>query len=57
MKVVGTMAIILVCMVTWEIVLTNMCGGSSVDIGECVMGTVWDLILQLIGHLGVVVTD
>ena len=32
MKVVGTMANILVHMVTCEIVLINMCSGGSVDI-------------------------
>ena len=32
MKVVGTIANVLVGMVTCEIVLTNMCGGGSVDI-------------------------
>ena len=32
MRVMGTMANVLVGMVTWEIVLTNMCSGNCVDI-------------------------
>ena len=52
-RVVGTMANVLMGMVTWEIVLTNMCSGCSVDIWLMCKGNSEGLTLQLNGDLGV----